>query len=706
MIAQRYPVFRVFLLFCAGILLANFVDVSFHFFAISTGISLLLAIFLAFFPPVFYSFRWRWMFGLAASAFFVSLGVFLTHLYGETHFKNHISDLPEGKKYYEVELLEDPLEKARSYGMQVRLLGFESEEGKLSQGSLKMMLYLQKSASASALRYGDRIVINTSVNKLRGPQNPFEFDYRDFLNLKAIYAQAYADSSSWKVLSTDHGWAILRFAKNVRRHFLIAVDSWNLPKSQAAITKALLLGYRYDIDDTTLKAYASAGAMHVLAVSGLHVGIVYTMAGYLLFFLMRIKRGAVVKSIILILLLWMFALITGMSASVVRAATMFTFVAIGTSLKRYTSIYNTILGSAILLLIIRPSYLFEVGFQLSYAAVFGIVWIQPKLSTLFRPSTKFVKLFWDITTVSVAAQLATFPLGLYYFHQFPTLFLVSNLIVIPVVTVLMYLGLFLLVLSSMGFVWLPLIKFYSGWLWLMNAGVQWVERQASFLITEIHVSRLELILLYVLIVSGFLWLTKGGYKRLVLTMLSIIFIGVSQVYEKQNLQQVASLVVYSTKGHTAIGLYQPSKSLFIADSTFLQDDDALTFHVKHHWWALDTKPQYFCLEEICFKSNRWYTKGLLSFCNKLIYFPQEGETTMPEADFILINEGYPDLRMEGSITSCIILGNKLKYAQRKKWREFCLEQNLNFHDLNSEGAFHEVLSPGDSPIHVLAAQQR
>ncbi|AEV34294.1 ComEC/Rec2-related protein [Owenweeksia hongkongensis DSM 17368] len=693
MIAQRYPVFRVFLLFCAGILLANFVDVSFHFFAILTGVSLLLAIFLAFFPPVFYSFRWRWMFGLVVSIFFVSLGVFITHLYGETNFKNHISDLPEGKRYYEVELLEDPLEKARSYGMQVKLLSFSNENEKLVEGSLKMMLYLQKSREASALRYGDRIVINTSVNKLRGPQNPFEFDYRDFLNLKAIYAQAYADSTSYKLASTGHGWAILRFAKNVRRHFLKAVDGWNLPESQAAITKALLLGYRYDIDDNTLKAYASAGAMHVLAVSGLHVGIVYTLAGYLLFFLMRIKRGAIVKSIILILLLWMFALITGMSASVVRAATMFTFVAIGTSLKRYTSIYNTILGSAILLLIIRPSYLFEVGFQLSYAAVFGIVWIQPKLSTLFRPSTKVVKLFWDITTVSIAAQVATFPLGLYYFHQFPTLFLVSNLIVIPVVTVLMYLGLLLLVLSSMGVVWLTLIKFYSGWLWLMNTGVQWVEKQAAFLITEIHVSRLELVLLYVLIFSGFLWLTKGGYKRLVLSMLCIIFIGISQLYEKHNLQQAATMVVYSAKGHAAIGLYHPSQSLFIADSAFLHDDDVLTFHVKHHWWALDAKPQYYCLEEVCTKSNSWNNKGLFSFCGKLICIPNEGELVLPKADFYVINEGYPNWKIENLMLSKIILGNSLRYSQRKKWKEFCLKNKLAFHDLNSEGAFQIVLNP-------------
>lgn len=693
MMTQRYPVFRVFLLFCGGILLANFVQTSFSFFVILFAVSLLSSVVLAFLPAVFYSFRWRWLFGATVSLLFISIGVCITHLYGETHFDKHLSDLPEGRNYYEVELLEDPLEKARSIGMQSRLLGFEEGGGELKDGTLKIMLYLQKSNAAKALRYGDRIIIHTSVNELRGPQNPFEFDYRDFLNLKAIYAQAYADSSSWKISSTGHGWAILRFAKKVRRHFLESVNLWNLPESQAAITKALLLGYRYDIDDNTLKAYASAGAMHVLAVSGLHVGIVYTMAGYMLFFLMRIKRGALVKSIVLIFLLWMFALITGMSASVVRSATMFTFVAAGTALKRHTSIYNTILGSAIILLIFKPTYLFEVGFQLSYAAVFGIVWIQPRLASLFRPSTKFVKLFWDITTVSIAAQLATFPFGLYYFHQFPTLFLVSNLIVIPVVTALMYLGLLLLVLSNFGLFLFPLIKVYSWLLWLMNIGVQWVERQAMFLITEIHISRLELVLLYVLIITGFLWLTKGGYKKLVLAMLSIILIGLSQLNEEQAINKGSSLVFYSAKGHAAIGVYQSRNSIFIGDSAFLQDDDALTFHVKHHWWAIDAKPEYYCLEELCSGSNQWNKNGLLRFGERLVHIADKEQTIIPEADYILVNEGYPNWKLTKPITSKIILGSGLVFSQRKKWKKFCLEQNLAFHDLNAEGAFVVNLNP-------------
>lgn len=693
MMAQRYPVFQVFLLLCGGILLANFVQTSFVFFAAVFAFSLLSTAVFAFLPGIFYSYRLRWIFGASASVLFFSFGVFITHLYGETRFENHLGDLPKGKKYYEVELLEDPVEKARSYGMKSRLLGFNDSTGRLAEGRLNIMLYLQKNKEAEALRYGDRLILNTSINELGRPQNPYEFDYRDYLNLKAIYAQAYADSSSWKLASSGYGWAFVRFSTNVRRHFLKVIDAWNLPQSQSAISKALLLGYRYDIDDTALKAYASAGAMHVLAVSGLHVGIVYTMAGYLLFFIMRIKRGALIKSMILVLLLWMFALITGMSASVVRASTMFTFVAFGTSMKRHTSIYNTILGSAILLLIIRPSYLFEVGFQLSYAAVFGIVWIQPRLSALYRPSTKFVKVIWDITTVSIAAQLITFPLGLYYFHQFPTLFLVSNLIVIPVVTGLMYLGVPMLVLSSMGLVWWPLIKLYSWLLYLMNIGVHWVERQAVFLLTEIHVSRLELVLFYVLIISGFSWLTKGGYRKLVLALVVIMLLGVSQITEKRRIKGNPQLVFYSAKGHSAVGLYDASGSVFVADSTLLQDDDALTFHVKHHWWALDVKPENYCLEELMQTSNQWCEKGLIAFSGKLVYLFDENQIASPKSDFVLVNNGFPDDNLENVFDAKIVLGNSLMYKQRKKWTEFCLLHNLEYHDLSTGGAFVVDLNP-------------
>ena len=689
MIVTRYPLFRAFLLFCSGILLANFIDISFGFFLLVLVISGVLSLCFAYFKLVFYTYQNRWLFGLSVSVFFVSLGVVISHLYSEKHFVRHLKILPEKETYAEVELLEEPRKKKRSYGMEVRLLKIGVHKDSLESKSLKFMLYLQKSEKAVALRYGDRLLIQTVINQLQAPQNPHEFDYRDYLNLRAIYAQAYADSSSWQKLSGGNGMKIVEYSSSLRRYLLNVVDSWGLSSTQGAVTKALLLGYRYDIDDNTLKAYASAGAMHVLAVSGLHVGIVYLMTGYMFFFLTRIKNGRVIKSILLVMLLWCFALITGLSASVVRASTMFTFVAVGAGFKRYTSVYNTILASAMFLLCIKPTYLFEVGFQLSYAAVFGIVWMQPQLEELYRPSNKILKWIWGITTVSLAAQLVTFPLGLYYFHQFPTLFLLSNLIVIPLVTCLMYLGVPTLALGAMGINFMPLINLFTSLLWLMNNGVLFVEKQAGFLLTEIHITRFELVALYVLVVSCFWWLVSGGYRRLVLGLLALLCILSSQVWEQYLHHKQKALIVYAIRDHVAIGLYNGGESAFIADSTLLVDNDAMTFHVKHHWWALDVQPTLIGLDTCNSMKRR-----LLSLDKWLLYMYQDEEECFPEVDLVVVPDVYPARGLRPSSDVMVILSSALNYYQRKKWREWCVRHKVPFHDVSEEGALEFISSGG------------
>lgn len=573
--------------------------------------------------------------------------------------------------------------------MQAEVLAIMDSGGYMESHS-KLMLYLQKTDAAKKLTYGDRILVNGSLNPLTPPMNPHEFDYKDYLNLKAIYFQAYADSSSWNVVSHNHGYLILKWAKDFRKSMLAQIDLWALNDDQKAVTKALLLGYRYDIKDELLQAYSSAGAMHVLAVSGLHVGIVYLMATYLLFFLNKVKYGPVSKTIILILLLWSYAMITGLSASVVRAATMFTFVAIGTGFKRYTSIYNTILGSAIVLMLFKPTFLFEVGFQLSYAAVFGIVWLQPRFQKLWKPNNWFLRQFWGITTVSIAAQIATFPLGLYYFHQFPTLFLISNWLVIPLVTFLMYIGLIALVISAIGWTWLSwLFVWVYGWLlWAMNRGVSFIEEQASFLVDQIHITRFELVLLYVFITLLFTWLFQGKFYRLAAAMVVLVVFGGSQVLEAHQIQTQKQMVVYGVKNHAVLGFYENGKGVLVSDSVFWKDNDALTFHVKHHWWANDVEKVEFCDLSGDFTNDHFRkSQNLLGFANS--HFKLVGEKSH-EFDntscWIICGKSYPPDESSQK-PECIILCGKQNYYQRQRWKEWASENEIECWDTQEQGAY-------------------
>lgn len=685
MVWHRFPLFRVFLAFSVGILIANFIDVpglfSARFFATSAGL-LMITSFSRF---VFFDFSRRWLFGLSLSLFFVGLGLAVTELYSERSSPKHLQKLPAKGSFYLVQLMENPQEKARSYGMKARVINADSS-GEPQLASTNIMLYLQKDSAAAHLRYGDRLILKNRLSALKPPANPQEFDYRDFLQLKAIYFQAYASSENWKKTGSGYGNPVIAWAGKLRRLMLERIDDWKMSQQETAITKALLLGYRYDIKDDQLKAYASAGAMHVLAVSGLHVGIVYLMAFYFLYFLDRVKYGNILRSFILVVLLWGFALITGLSASVVRASTMFSFVAIGTAFKRSTSVYNTILGSAMLLMLIKPTYLFEVGFQLSYAAVFGIVWLQPKFENLWRPHNWILRQIWAITTVSLAAQIATFPLSIYYFHQFPSLFLVSNLMVIPLVTVLMYTGLSALLLSAAG--WVPeiLLRTYEWLLWVMNASVAWVEEQSFFLIDQIHINRLELSLLYFIILMGFTWLFAGGYRKLVLATVAVVAFCGSQLWEQVQLVNQQKLVVYAIDKEAAIGLYKGSEGYLLCDSSLWADDASLTFHIKHHWWALDVDSvqQKGFGENI---QNPVYKNGNLLLVKNRILYLYEGQVEPPPLADIWIVSSNCEPPYTAKAPTEIVLSGALDYYHRKLWEDWIESQQVQAWDTHTRGAY-------------------
>ena len=232
-----------------------------------------------------------------------------------------------------------------------------------------------------------------------------------------------------------------------------------LKNNELAVASALILGYKDDLGEELKHSYSSAGATHVLAVSGLHVGIIFLVLNFLLNILDKNDRFKISKAILLICFLWAYATITGLSPSVVRAATMFSFVTIGKSFGKSSSIYNTLCASAFVLLVYNPYLIMEVGFQLSYLAVVGIVYFQSIIYKWIYVKNKFLKYIWMITSVSIAAQLTTFPLGLLYLHQSPTYLFASNLFVIPGAMLIIGLGILLFITS-----WIPLISGGIGWL--------------------------------------------------------------------------------------------------------------------------------------------------------------------------------------------------------------------------------------------------
>ena len=277
------------------------------------------------------------------------------------------------------------------------------------------------------LRPGDIVSANSHLKSINGPANPAQFNYRRFLSRKNIYLSSRVS----EVVRIGRNRSIDRLAFLLRKQVIGFYKAWGINGTELSILIALTLGDKSQLSGETREAFAGAGAMHILAVSGLHVGIIFLMFNYLLGLLPSGQIYKWLKMLLLLVIVWSFAFLSGFSSSVQRAAWMFSFIIISKTYNRNSHVINSIAASAFLAILVDSKVLFQLGFQLSYSAVIGIVLIHPSLSKFVNSRYTVVNKIWSLLVVSFAAQLATLPLTLYYFHQFPNYFFLTNLIVIP-----------------------------------------------------------------------------------------------------------------------------------------------------------------------------------------------------------------------------------------------------------------------------------
>lgn len=307
-----------------------------------------------------------------------------------------------------------------------------------------IILYIGRDSASTRLRYGDRLLLHIRPQLPNGERNPHQFNYRRHLLHKGIGWQAFAQPGQWQPLPPDttRRQSVTAWSKQLQQRLVARIQACRLTPSQQGIAEALLTGWREDLDDTTVAQFRTAGILHLLCVSGLHVGIVAWLAGACLFFLGRRQWHRVAKGTVQIVAIWLFVLITGMAPSTLRAGVMFTLLRLGDMGQRQPCTFNNLCSSALLLLLIDPYMLFDVGFQFSYTAVAGILALQDPLELLLPlPFERFghrcAHYVWKLVCVTTAAQLGSLPFVLYHFHQFSTWFFIANLLIVPFAGVLL-----------------------------------------------------------------------------------------------------------------------------------------------------------------------------------------------------------------------------------------------------------------------------
>lgn len=492
------------------------------------------------------------------SIYFTITALLCFYLIGITSITIH-NDLNKKKHYtkYVLELqprkalikVESSLKSNDYYDKYIgQVLKIEHQE---TQG--RILINIKKDSLQNDLNVDDVLVLKTNFDLINDSKNPYQFDYKNYLEKQNIYRQITTSKTDIFILKTQKT-SIKGLAHKFRKRINQSLIKNGFNGDELAIINALLLGQRQEMSKEILENYTKAGAVHILAVSGLHVGIILLIITLFLKPLDYLKHGKLIKLIITLLLLWTFAFIAGLSASVVRAVTMFTALSIGLAFNRKNSLYKNLIISVFFLLLFNPYYLFEVGFQLSYLAVFFIVWLQPLIYSVWKPSFKPLDYFWQLFTVSVAAQIGVLPLSLYYFHQFPGLFFVANLLIIPVLGLILGLGITIILLSLINLLPKALANFYQGVIDLMNHIIAWIADQESFLFQEVSFSLLLMLSMYLFIIFCFRWIENKTVNKFKYVLVTIVLIQVVLIFEERKTSSYNELVIFNKSRASALAI--------------------------------------------------------------------------------------------------------------------------------------------------------
>ena len=398
--------------------------------------------------------------------------------------------------------------------------------GKAATGSL-MVAVLTDSLNKLLLAYGDELIIPYKITPVKSFSNGSDFDYTSWLAAQNIYHQTFIRQNELVTINHHQGNPIIDFALKLRKDQVAFYRKIIRDNEAFAVATTLILGYRADLDKETLGTYSRTGTIHALSVSGMHVGLVYLVLNWMLQFMDRKRWLNAVKLVIIVVAIWFYAVLTGFSPSVLRSVIMLSVFIIAKSFARNTDSYNILAFAAFCLLIYDPFLIWNIGFQLSFLAVLGLIWIQPMIQNWWHVKQNWAFKLWGLVAMSLSAQLITFPFSVYYFHQFPVYFLIGNLFIMLPITLLMYLGIVILIfkIEALGAFFEWLIRF-------TNSGLSLISRLPLASINDIYLNRFELTVLCLAIALFILACARYKKKLLFASLICFVLLQSSLSYSE------------------------------------------------------------------------------------------------------------------------------------------------------------------------------
>ncbi len=643
-------------------------------------------------------FSLRWMYGLLIHFAIFLCACLISSLKSEITFSNHFSKTDSVDGFICV-LNESPANKANNWRFEVEISHIlQGKKQKTVKG--KCLIYLRKDSTLSLPEYGDELLFFKKPLDVKAPLNPGAFDFQGWLRNREIYHQVFLKSDEFCILRKEQGPTIMSTAISWRNYLLSAIKNSGISGQEYAVLSALILGQDDEIDAELRQSYSTAGVMHILAVSGMHVGLIYAALCMLIQFPGKKKKLKWLKTIFLILCLWFYAMLTGLSPSVLRAAMMLSFLVIGISLGRSSNPLNILAASAICLFVIfSPRLILSAGFQLSYMAVAGILFLFKPLHALYISKSWLFSQVWSILAVSIVAQLATFPLSIYYFHRFPNYFLLSNLLVIPLGTIVIFGGIIVLLFSWCLPVNLFLGKMLSFIIQLLNNCVAFLGELPGSSTDSIYISLIEMSLLYLAIIFLVNYLLKIRPVYFLYFFSTMLVFYAYFLFEKKRSTHQQFIVIYHVPRQTYIQFFNGREVISICDSllaanVFLRKRISENYMLERGVTTekiislKDLSADILIDQDIAVK-----IPFIQSGSEKMYLLTKSNEKLKPDSallDYVIINSNpgiAPDKWLEGVSCKTIIADASNSPWKIKAWKAVCEEREIRFVNIAECGAF-------------------
>ena len=602
-----------------------------------------------------------------------------------TWYGNHIHD----SDVILATINEPPIEKNKSIKADATVQAIVQQQ-QIQNHSGKLLLYFSKDSLSTTLQYGDVILIHKKLQKIKNAGNPGGFNYERYAGFQQTFYNCFLKSTDWVLLPQKNKNVFWQFIFTAKINILNRLQKYiGNNRDRLGIAEALLIGYTNDLDKDLVQAYTNTGVVHIIAISGMHLGLIYVLLVWIFGKIPFIKKMKGVQVVLVLACLWLFSILTGGSASVCRSAVMFTCIAIGNAFFSKSSMYNSLAASAFLMLCYNPYYLWDVGFQLSYLAVIGIVTLQMPIYNWLYIKHKWLDAVWKLIAISLAAQIFTFPICIYYFHQFPNLFLITNIIAVPLSSAILYGILILLVCSGLPYAGNILGQCINWALWLMNKIIQGFSNLPFTVWDNIPATFATTIFLYITVCFACLWLLHNNKKFLYVTALALlVFVSIHTVNNWQVKNQ-QKLIVYNVPQKQAIDFVVGNQYQFKGDSVLLEDGMLQNFHLKPGRIALQLNKRVLTnnLVQAHYPFYQFGSKKILLLDSTITFEPTFDKVAI---DVVVVCNNAPFNAQQLIQTfNCkqIVFDASNSVWKIDKWQTACSEVHLQSYSIPKQGAF-------------------